>query len=122
MLSKTKIKSRARKKTNPELASAIYLAAKNENWLQIAKIISKPTREQPIINLLEIDKNSAIGDTIVIPGKVLSKGNLTKKIKLCALSISKKAKEKLKSTKSEFVSLIDEIKKNPKAEGIKILK
>ena len=121
-MSKTKLKSRARKKTAPEIVQTILIARKNPAWLKVAKIIAGPRRLQPAINLSEIDKNSEIGDTILVPGKILSKGEITKKIKLCALSISAQAKEKLKSTKSEFVHIIDEINKNKKAEGIKIIK
>lgn len=121
MISKTRIKSRSKNKTNPELVETILTARKNENWLEIAKILSSSTRKQPAVNLSEINKNSKIGDTIIIPGKVLSKGNIAKKIKLCAFSISEQAREKLKETKSEFIPLIEEIKKNKKAEGIKII-
>ena len=122
MLSKNKIKTRSRKKTNPEIVSTIKVASKNVNWMPIAKILSGPTRLLISLNLNQIDKNSSIGDTLIVPGKVLSQGDLTKKIKICALSISKQAQEKLKNTKSEFIKIIDEIKKNSKAEGIKILK
>ena len=121
MLSKTKIKLRIRKKTNPELAETIIFASKAPKWLQIAKILSSSTRKQAALNLSEIDKHSKAGDTIIIPGKVLGKGDLTKKVKICALSISEQAKEKFKETKSEFITLIHEIKTNPKAEGIKLM-
>ena len=40
---------------------------------------------------------------------------------MCALGFSLAAREKLKKTKSEVVSINEEIKKNPKAEGIRIL-
>lgn len=122
MLSKTKLKLRIKRKTNPELVHTIALAIKSSHWLPIAKILSGPTRKYSVVNLSEINKNSSAGDTIIIPGKILSKGELTKKIKICALSISSEAKEKLKSTKSEFLPLSEEIKKNSKAEGIKIIK
>lgn len=122
MLSKTKIKSNTRRKTSEELVETIRLAAKNPNWLPIAKTLSRSRRNYSAINLKDIDKNSAEGDTIIIPGKILSQGDITKKIRLCALSISKEARGKLKNTKSEFFHLMNEIKNNPKAEGIKILK
>ncbi len=121
MISKTKLKIRLRRKTNPELVATIKLALKHHEWNNIAKIISGPTRKFPSLNLFEIEKHSKVGDTIVIPGKVLNKGDLTKKIKICALGISERAKEKLRISKSEFVQLVEEIKKNPKAEGIKVL-
>jgi len=122
MISKTKIKLKRKLKTNPELAETINLATKNSNWLEIARILASSTRKQPAINFSEIDKNAELGDTIIIPGKVLSQGELTKRIKICALAISEQARGKLKNAKSEFVYLAEEIKKNPKAEGIKIIK
>lgn len=121
MISKTRLKLRVKRKTNPELVQTIALAIKNPHWLKIAKILSGSTRRHPQVNLSEIDKHSAAGDTIIVPGKVLSKGELTKKIRICALSVSREAKEKLKNMKSEFLPLIEEIKKNSKAEGIKII-
>ena len=122
MISNTKLKIRIRRKTNPEIAETIKITLKNEEWNKIASILSGSTRKYSSLNLFQIDNKSKAGDTIVIPGKVLSKGDLTKKIKICALAISDQAKEKLKNSKSEFSHIIEEIKKNPKAEGIKILR
>ncbi|MCX8159208.1 MAG: 50S ribosomal protein L18e [Candidatus Pacearchaeota archaeon] len=121
-ISKTKLKERARKKTNPEIKATILAIAKNPNWLKYAKIISSPTRKHFSVNLSEIDKISSVGDTILVPGKVLSSGKLTKKIKICSFFISKQAKDKLKETKSEWSSILKEINHNTKAEGIKIIK
>ncbi len=122
MNSRSKIKIKKRLKTNPQLAETIKLAIKNSNWLKVANVLASSTRKQPAINLSTIDKNAELGDTIIIPGKVLSQGELTKRIKICALGSSEKAKGKIKNAKSDFVFLIEEIKKNPKAEGIKVLR
>jgi len=121
-ISKTKLKERARKKTNPELAATILAAAKNAQWIKYAKILSSPTRKHISVNLSDIDKKASTGDTILVPGKVLSLGNLTKKVRICSFFISKPAKNKLKETKSEWVPILKEIKENPKAEGLKIIR
>ena len=63
----------------------------------------------------------AFGLYVIITGKVLGSGNLNKKIRICSMSFSESAKRKLKG-KSEMVSVSDEVKKNPKAEGVKILR
>ncbi len=122
MLSKTKIKSRLAKKTSPELKETIALAMKNPEWNHIAKLLSSSTKAQAKTNLAEIDKQVKVGDTIIVPGKILSKGELTKKISLRALKISEKAKLKLQESKSEFSTIKHEIEKNPKAQGVKIIK
>lgn len=122
VLSQTRIKARIQRKTNLEIVESLRIARKNKAWSEITKIISGPARQYSSVNLEQIDKETKVGDTVVIPGKVLSSGNLTKKVKICALSISKMAKEKLKETKSEYSSLIDEIKSNSKGVGIKIIR
>ena len=109
-------------KTNPVLVETLDAAIRNPSWRDVAKIISGSTRNYASKNLFEIDEVTKTGDTVIIVGKILSKGELTKKIRICALAISEKAKEKLKSSKSEIVSILEEITKNPKAEGIKVLR
>lgn len=119
-ISKTHIKKKTARKTNLILVETIKEARKNPAWFKLSHILSGPTRKQTAINLSQLDKESKAGDTIIIPGKVLSQGELTKKLRLCALSFSEKAIEKMKKTKSEAVSILEEIRKNHKAEGIKI--
>lgn len=122
MISKTHIKARTRMKTNPVLVETIVAARKNAKWNEVAKMLASPRMQHASLNLREIDAKTTAGDTVVVPGKVLSVGNVTKKVRICALSVSEKAAEKLKDTKSEMVSILEEIHKNPKAEGIKILR
>ena len=121
-ISKTKIKSHLGRKTSPLIVETINSARKNEKWLPVARIIANSTRLHSKINLDKIDDAAKPGDTILVPGKILSSGNLTKKIRLCSLGISKSAREKLKATKSEYISIIDEIRQNPKFEGVNIIR
>jgi len=120
--SRTKIDRQAERKLNPELAETIILTKKNEAWLPVASLLSYPRRKQISKNLDEIDKESREGDTIIVPGKVLGNGEVSKKIRVVGISFSKSAREKLKARKCEIVSILEEIKVNPKANGLKILK
>lgn len=122
MISRTKIKARVRNKSNPDIADTIRAALKQKAWNKVAFMLSGATRTYSSINLKQIDAKVSAGDTVVIPGKVLATGNLTKKVRICALSLSPSAKDKLKESKSEFAHIAEEIKLNPKAEGIKIIR
>ena len=122
MASRTLVKFRSNKKTNPSTMETIALALKNKNWFKIAQIISASTKKYSSVNLDKIDKLTQNGDTVVIPGKVLSAGELTKKVRICALGFSELTIEKMKKTKSEAVSIAQEIKSNPKAEGVKVIR
>jgi len=121
MSDKTRIENKLQRKTNPELRETILAAKKGTKWLEVANLVSRPKRVSIKVNLDSIEKNSKEGDIIVIPGKVLGKGNLTKKIKVVAFSFSESVDEKLDKAKCEKIRIIDEIKKNPEAKNIKIL-
>ena len=122
MISKTMMKKRKSRKTNPIVANALQEALKHEAWNGVAQRLSSSTRNYDSVNLFQLDKETQNGDTVIIIGKILSQGELSKKVKLSALAISKSAREKLKASKSEFIPLTEEIRKNPKAEGVKIWK
>ncbi len=122
MKTKTKIEKQLQKKKNSYLVETIIVAKKKKNWVEVAGILSGPTRKRININLEKVDKEAEEGKTVVVPGKVLSLGEITKKIKIAALGFSEKAKEKLLKSNSEVLSIIEEIKKNPEAKGVIILK
>jgi large subunit ribosomal protein L18e len=122
MKSKTKISKQLERKSNSILLETVLAGKKQEAWLGVAGILSGPRRNKICINLDEIDKNSKEGEIILVPGKVLSQGEITKKVKVISFNFSEKAKEKLLSAKCQVSYIIDEIKSNPSAKGIKILK
>lgn len=121
--SKTKIEKQSWKKRNPMLIETIRAAKKtgNDFWLKVAGILSGPRRAQIAINLNDIEKSTKEGDSVVFPGKVLSQGEVSKKIAVIAFGFSEKSKEKLLKNKSHILSILEEIKKNPDAKGIRIL-
>jgi large subunit ribosomal protein L18e len=122
MKSKTKINKQTQKKTNPILVETVRAANKNEKWAEVARVLTYPRRQRPEVNIDRINAESKAGETIVVPGKVLSLGEIDKKIKVAAFSFSEKAKEKLLSAGCQVLNIEEEIKKNPSAHGVKILK
>ncbi len=122
MKSNTKIEKQLKKKTNPELVETIIAAKKNKNWEEIAKILSGSRNKRNDLNLGKINEEVKEGEQVIVIGKVLSNGELNKKIKIIALSFSEKAKEKILKAKGDMSNILDEIKKNPNAKGLRILK
>lgn len=120
MKSKSLIEKQLKRKRNPELVETLILAKKNKEWLRVAEKLSTPKRKMLSMNLSEISEITK-GEAVVVPGKVLSDGKLNKKMKIVALSISEMARNKLKESGSEFISIFEEIKKNPSAKGLEIL-
>ena len=120
--SKTRIEKQLKKKTNPELVKTIIEAKKKKKWLEIAEILSSPRINKICVNLDKINEMIKEGETIVVPGKVLSEGEINKKIKIVAFNFSEKAKEKILKAKGETLTILEEIKKNPEAENMRIIK
>ena len=121
MKSKTKILKQTKRKGNKEIVETILSAKSNQNWYRIAELLSAPKRTHVSINIGEIAEGAKPEDVIVVPGKVLSQGDIDKKLKIVALSFSEKAKEKLSSAGCKISTIIQEIKSNPEAKGVKIL-
>ena len=122
MISKTKISKRIKRKTHSEIVETVNAAKENKEWNKIAQLISGSRRKYSSVNLKEIEKQTKVGDTVIIPGKVLGSGTISKKVRVCAINFSESAKEKLKENKGEIVTILEEIKKNPKAEGVKVIR
>lgn len=122
MKTKSKIEKQLQRKTNPGLVETIIACKKKKNWVNVAKILSGPRKRRINLNLDELNKKIKDEKIVVVPGKILSQGELDKKIKVVALNFSEKAEEKLKKSGTEILTLLEEIKKNPEAKGVKILK
>ena len=118
MISKTQIKRRVENKSNPVLLETILFLRKQKSpfWIRVAAIISKPKRKSVAVNVSKISKHTKEGDVVVVPGKVLSSGEIKHKITLAALSESEATKHKVKIIKIQELA-----NKNPKGEGIKII-
>lgn len=121
MKSKSKIEKQLKRKTNPELVKTIIEAKKKKEWNEIAEILSSPGVNKICINLDKINEKIKEGEIIVVPGKVLSEGEIDKKVKIVAFNFSEKAKEKILKNKGETLTILEEIKKNPEAKNIRIL-
>jgi large subunit ribosomal protein L18e len=120
--SNTKIEKQLKKKTNLDLVETVIECKKNPAWREIASVLSGPNSGRVNKNLGEIEKSCKDGEVIIIPGKILSGGELNKKIKIVGFSFSEKAIDKLKKNKIEYDYILNEVKKNKNAKGVKILR
>jgi large subunit ribosomal protein L18e len=114
-------------KTNPMLITLIQELKKqaNENdvpiWNDIALRLEKPSRNWSEVNLDRISKYTGEKETAIIPGKVLSTGDLTKKVKIAAWSFSDKSLDKIKKAGGKHMSIEELLKSNPKGKDVRIL-
>ncbi len=109
--------------TNVQLQNLIQQLETQESklWKRIAKDLSKPSRNRRVVNLYKINKYAREGETIVVPGKVLSVGDLDKKVNVAAFTFSTEAKEKILRHKGTVLSIQDLLKQNPEGKQVRIL-
>lgn len=120
MISKTKIRIRAKKKTNPELRNLIILLKKQKKpfWLRIAQLLARPRKKKIAVNLEKLNKLTQVNDTIIVPGKLLGTGELKHTLTIVALNVSASAKNQ-KNVK--LISIEQMLKTNPQGKNIKII-
>ncbi len=90
-------------------------------WQRVADDLSKSTRQRRIVNIYKLDKFANEGETVVVPGKILSVGELSKKLDVAAFSFSEEAKKKIINAKGKVLSIHELLQKNPKGNKVRIL-
>jgi ribosomal protein L18E len=116
MISRTQINERMKKKTDSSLVETIFLAKKS-GMNELAALLSLPTKKQLKFNISKL--NEVKSDSVIVAGKILSLGEIDKKIKVYALKFSGKSKEKLDRKGCECILILDALKNLKKGEKIK---
>jgi len=89
-------------------------------WERVADELSRASRQRREVNINRINRASKENETIVVPGKVLSEGELNHKVNVAAWKFSGKAKEKI-NKKGKAISIKELIKENPKGKRVRII-
>lgn len=106
------------------LISLLKKIANKENapiWDAIANELSKPTRQRREVNLTRIEKHADGKHIIVVPGKVLGCGELSKKLTIAAWKFSDEAVRKITAAEGEVISIQELVKRAPKGKGVQII-
>lgn len=109
--------------TNPVLVETIELLQEQEAavWNQVAENLGKVNRQRPEVNISDIERVAEDGDTVVVPGKVLGSGYLTKDVTVAAFKASNSAKQQIKD-EGDFMFIEDLVDENPEGSGVKVVK
>jgi large subunit ribosomal protein L18e len=89
-------------------------------WDAVALNLAKPTRIRRKVNLTKLEAYVKAGETVVVPGKVLGTGEISKKMTVAAWRFSDSAFEKINKvgTAISIEALMD---KNPKGAKVRII-
>ncbi len=112
--------------TNPELKKLIAelnslgTKQKVKLWKVIAKELSKATRNRREVNIRKINRVTKKDETIIVPGKVLSNGELDHKVTIAAWRFTEATKQKINKI-GKAVSIQELMESNPKAKKVRII-
>ena len=107
------------KTTNQELFDTIrvckkYSSSKGINlYKAVADELSRSASQRAEVNLAKVEKLAKSGDVIIVPGKILGTGILTKKVTLVGFSSSQSAIKKIEQVGSKFVGIKEYVSNKP---------
>ncbi len=112
------------KKDNPVLLSLVgrLLKEKKPIWKKIAGELSRPRRSRVEVNVSRLDVHTKDNATVVIPGKVLGSGNLSKKLTVAAFSFSENARKIINDAGGKAISIEELCRSNPEGKGVLVIK
>jgi len=118
---------KTRRKNNPELRHTIELLKQksHENqakiWKDIARRLDRTSRNWPDINVSSLERHLEKDQMVIVPGKLLGSGDVTKAFTVAAFRFSEKAKEKIRNAGGTCLSIEELIEKNPKGTDVRIM-
>lgn len=109
--------------SNPVLVETIEsLRDRDEDiWNDVAENLGKVNRSRPEVNVSDIERVAQDGETVVVPGKVLGSGRLTKEVDVAAFKASRGARDEI-SENGEFMFIRDLVEENPDGSGVRLVK
>lgn len=109
--------------TNPVLVETLKVLKEQEApvWKSVREHLGKVNRQRPEVNISDIERVAEDGETVVVPGKVLGSGKLTKEVEVAAFKASKGAKNKINDT-GDFMFIQDLVEDNPEGSEVRIVK
>ena len=120
-------KKQISRKSNSELVNTVeeLKRASRENdapiWKSIAKRLEGPNRNWPVVNVSKIEYNVSKNGKVVIPGKLMGGGILSKKVTVSAYSFTKSAVEKIEDAGGKCMIYNEFIKKNPSGKDVVVV-
>ena len=115
------------RKSNSDLVKTVteLKKAARENdaplWKSIALKLESPSRNWPSVNISKLEFNVDKNSKVLVPGKLLGAGNITKKMTVSAYSFSESAKIKVEAAGGKCLSYNEFIKSNPKGTDVVVI-
>ena len=90
-------------------------------WKKVHKDLSRPSRKRSNVNLYKIARYAREGETVVVPGKILSIGELDRGGTVAAYQCSDAARQKITKANGQVMTITELLAKNPKGQKVRVL-
>jgi len=113
-------------KVNPVLLHTLHelrVAARSHHaaiWDAIADRLERARHRTSPVNLGHLERLVDADSTVVIPGKLLAAGSLTKPITVAAFAYSAEAREKIHTAGGKALTISELVKSHPNGKGVRI--
>lgn len=113
-------------KQNPELAHALrelHNAAKSNDaaiWGAVARRLGRPRHQTNPVNVGHLERLVAGEEIVVVPGKLLADGAISKPITVAAFQCSPAARSKIQAAGGTVLTIHELIKSKPNGTGVRI--
>jgi large subunit ribosomal protein L18e len=115
-------------KTDPNLLALInHLKAETRSsgvgiWRDIALRLEKARANWAEVNLSRLERYASEGDVVVVPGKVLGSGALSKRLTVAAYGFSESAKVKIEAAGGRNLTLLELVREMPQGTGVRLMR
>jgi len=115
------IKQASKRKSRTKLKQLIKLCLEQNKpfWRRVAELLATPRRKKIAVNLSKIERFAKENEVVLIPGKVLGDGKITKSITIAAVDFSKNAEKKARERNAKLIAIEDLLNKDIK--NVKII-
>ena len=79
-------------------------------WCYVYELASQPKRRRVAVNLSKLNRYAKDGENIIVPGKILGGGSITKGINVTAVEYSTGVEEKITKAKGKLLTLREMMK------------
>ncbi|MEM4208761.1 MAG: 50S ribosomal protein L18e, partial [Candidatus Bilamarchaeaceae archaeon] len=90
-------------------------------WQKVAYELSKPRRKRVEVNISKLEKYCESGKNVIVPGKVLGAGRITRELTVAAFAFSESAKKAIEAAGGKTMSIESLYKINPAGKDILLI-
>ncbi len=114
------------RKENPELHRMLIelrRAARSHEapiWGAVAEKLARPRHAVTPVNVGHLDRLADEGETLVVPGKLLADGTLSKPLTVAAFQYSREARAKIHGAGGTALTIEELLKAKPDGTGVRL--